>query len=564
MSTKLLKPIDGVEKLSTDCWQLIFNYLNNDDLEAVSLVCKDFLAISNFVKKSLKVNRPEVDILSQHLKRFTQLKRIDFSEFRGDFEEAIRQVARSGLCLETLDTCPKTGFKNEGLIELGSNPNMKNLKVLNCYETVLQDNDLVVIANFFPLLEELNMRRDYELIEAKGPTDHGIETLASKLTLLKRFYIQGKHDLSDEAVVALSLNCVFLKDVTIHGSGSGITENGIGLLLRNRPNLELLSIGSIYKKQSSTITIENSISHAKCLTSLSFMHMDISDNLFLEISKAKLRLKNLELILCWNFTASGLLVVFSNYLTELCLLNNSYVEDMELVLNGDVGNLTHILISPCQLTKSTMFLLPTKCPSLVEIKIESFLPLHYGELIAIDDEVDDLNLCLDHCDNIRNLYLPCFVFSEQLLQLFVIRFSNLKVLNLSYCCQVTSPCLEAILKSCKLITELILEGYAQSMMIEANSELPDLNLEVLDLWGSSIVDEGLVVVGKKCPKLLHLDLRHCENVTIEGIRQTVQNIKTLTRLGMLDSENVIIVNSWNGCYPQASSPLSGDSLFAEG
>ncbi|OMP05573.1 Leucine-rich repeat, cysteine-containing subtype [Corchorus olitorius] len=528
-SSKLLKVGDGVEKLSTDCWQLVFHRLNNDELKAVSLVCKDFLTNSNLVKKSLDVVNPNVNILSQHLKRFPELKTIDFSAFRGDFDEAIREVARSGLSLESLTFGEEATFKTESLRELGSNSN--SLKTLNCFETeCLNDNDLVVIANSFMNLEELSIGH-YNLNSKQNISSNGIEILASRLKVLKTISLDGLQDISDQCLIALSVNCVFLKDVSIFCSAGinnvRVTEYGIGILLRNRTNLEALCISDI-NQDPSEITIENSISHAKSLTSLGFTDMRISDKLLMEIAKAKLPLKDLDLSFCTNFTASGLLsVLTSNTLRKLAIMDCTKVDMDMVVLNGNIGNLTHIEFSN-NLTKSTLFLLPTKCPSLVQMNIDDV------ELVG---GAENLSLCKNH--NIQNLHLRLTDDDDdELLQLFVLRFPNLRVLALTYCDKVTSKAIEAILKRCKFITSLKLRQYRKSMIIEADSELSELNLEILELTDSYIDDEGLGVIARKCPRLMYLYLWRCKNVTTRSIKNAVQNIKTLTDLHLSDCNKV--------------------------
>ncbi|XP_022748102.1 uncharacterized protein LOC111297734 [Durio zibethinus] len=540
-------PVEAGEILPLDCWQSIFNHLDDHGLEAVSLVCKDFLAISNICKHSLQVIHPRVGMLSKQLKRFKQINKINLKQFIGDSDKAIVEISRTEICLQVLDIWHEGEFMTESLKELGSNPKMKNLKVFNCLmrNSNLQDNDLVVIANSFPNLEELDLRNfnflpNYCLANDSCspwfPTDFGVEILASKLRLLKKICIYGEHYISDRSVVALASNCVFLQDVTIKCyRNNGVTENGIGFLLRIRPNLEALSIGCIKMDCSqSTITIENSISHAKALTSLEFSRMDVSDMLLVAVAKAKLRLTKFVLHFCKKFTAMGLLMVLSNYqLTELGIVDADISDvDMELLLSTDVRKLTHLEISNCQVTNSTLFLLSTRCPSLVEIRME---------LIAIDGQIDDgyNNFPSPKNHRAQNLCLTYCKISDELAKQLGLVFPNLIVLDLSYCYQITSIGIEAILKSCKFLGELVLVEYLKEKIIEAdNSELPEVNLEDLKLICSRIDDEGLAAIAKRCPRLVSLEVSDCNNVTTEGIKQIVQNITTLKILRMRGSDHV--------------------------
>ncbi|OMP12244.1 Leucine-rich repeat, cysteine-containing subtype [Corchorus olitorius] len=430
-------------------------------------------------------------MLSQLLKRFTQLKTINLRGFPGDLDEALGEIACSGICLEGLELYGLRLAGSGTVIELGSNPKMKNLKTL----WDLDDDNLVKIANLFPNLEELRImgveRYRYEIPFA---TDLGIKYLASKLKFLRKICISDEYIISDESIIALSENCVLLTDVTV--SNNRVTEHGIGLLLRNRPNLEALSLSHIMRSSTSNITIENSISHAKALTSLTFFTMDIPDTILMEIAKAKLRLKVLQLNTCWSFTVSGLLMVSSN-LNKLEIYGgyDDYILDaeMELLVKGDLGNLTHIELSSCKMTSSTFLLLLTNCPSLVEIKMSES---------EVNGEVGNILVCKNH--SIRNIDLEYECkFSDELVKQFLLLFPNLNHLGLSSC--QTFAGID--------MAELMLTGD------EINS------LEVLRVYNSSGIDGE--AIARSCPRLTSLVIYNCEKLTIEGIKHIVETIKTL-------------------------------------
>ncbi|XWS20555.1 hypothetical protein CRYUN_Cryun31cG0112000 [Craigia yunnanensis] len=310
---------------------------------------------------------------------------------------------------------------------------MKNLKVLNLWLKGFHDDDLVVIANLFPNLEQLDLENlNYSpktslTKDGSFLTDFGVEILASKLKLLKKIRIVGSF-LSDQSVVALTSNCVFLQDVTITcNRNHGMTENGIGFLLRNSPTLVALSVGGIKMVLHSLQSLFKT-QLAKALTSLEFSRMDVSDMLLNAIPKAKLRLKKLELNFCKNFTVAGLLMVLSNYqLTKFSIIGANLVDvGMELILNRDEGKVTHINIRKCQVTNSTLFLLSIKCPSLVEIRMNR---------TALDGQVNNgyNNISLSKNHRVQNLYLTHFKISDELAKQFGLIFPILKVLELSYC-----------------------------------------------------------------------------------------------------------------------------------
>ncbi|XWS74533.1 hypothetical protein CRYUN_Cryun01aG0006000 [Craigia yunnanensis] len=164
-------------------------------------------------------------------------------------------------------------------------------------------------------------------------------------------------------------------------------------------------------------------------------------------------------------------MVLSSYqLTKLSIVGSNLVDvDMETLLNRDEGKVTHINISECQVTNSTLFLLSIKCPSLVEIRMNR---------TAFDGQVNNSynNIPLSKNHRVQNLYLTYCRISEESVKQFGLIFPNLKVFELSYCYQITSTGIEAILKSCKFIGKLILTGNLKAIEAD-NSELPEVDLE---------------------------------------------------------------------------------------
>lgn len=247
----------------------------------------------------------------------------------------------------------------------------------------------------------------------------------------------------------------------------------------------------------SAINIENSISHAKFLNSLMFYGMNVSDLLIRAIAKANLPLKKFGLNYCKKFTVEGLLTVLSNYqLIKLCIPGAElpvrypvYRGIDILVLNGDIGNLTHKDISYCQVRNVTLFLLRNKCPSLTVIRMGSV----YFHSITI-----------------------------------VHWFPNIRMLDLSCCGGLTGKHIVAILESCKFLRKLILKEYGEAKLVKDDSHFSEvMNLEELDLSFSLIKDEGLSAIAEKCRRLVSLNLRCCNRVTIEGLKKIVEKITTL-------------------------------------
>uniref|UniRef100_A0A803LMW1 COI1 F-box domain-containing protein n=1 Tax=Chenopodium quinoa TaxID=63459 RepID=A0A803LMW1_CHEQI len=74
------------KELLDDCWEMIFDRLQyKSDKEAITLVCKRFLSITNSLRVSIKLSDyTPISILPRLLQRFSNLKKIQFCNFRGD------------------------------------------------------------------------------------------------------------------------------------------------------------------------------------------------------------------------------------------------------------------------------------------------------------------------------------------------------------------------------------------------------------------------------------------------------------------------------------------------
>ncbi|XP_058215209.1 uncharacterized protein LOC131326435 [Rhododendron vialii] len=88
-----------------DCWELIFNRLEEDvlNLAAVSLVSKRFLSSTNRLKVSLKSTDEMISLLPGILRRFQHLKNVEINtESHEDMSGLIHLISQYGLNVESL------------------------------------------------------------------------------------------------------------------------------------------------------------------------------------------------------------------------------------------------------------------------------------------------------------------------------------------------------------------------------------------------------------------------------------------------------------------------------
>ncbi|XP_021731773.1 F-box/LRR-repeat protein 3-like [Chenopodium quinoa] len=155
--------------------------------------------------------------------RFSNLKKIQVCNFKGDMNEAVVAIARSGLDLEELVAYSYCRSQLEvWLEELGSN--MKNLKVLK-FTGGEGDADFVRVADSFPELEELHIKDEAPYYISV--TDEGIEYMSSKLKSLRKIDLSNKSRISDKSLISLSKNCPLLEQIEIHDCNCDTRRNFI-------------------------------------------------------------------------------------------------------------------------------------------------------------------------------------------------------------------------------------------------------------------------------------------------------------------------------------------------
>uniref|UniRef100_A0A803LE79 Uncharacterized protein n=1 Tax=Chenopodium quinoa TaxID=63459 RepID=A0A803LE79_CHEQI len=166
------------------------------------------------------------------LQRFSNLKKIQVCNFKGDIDEAVLAIARSGLDLEELVALSYCrSYPEFWLEELGTN--MKNLKVLK-FTGGDGDADFVRVVDAFLQLEELQI--EDEAPHYNSVTDEGRDYMSSKLKRLRKIDLSNKSRISDK--------CPRLCHFVMTGSCLGKEEyNYDGLMEENRA-IKYLDISS--------------------------------------------------------------------------------------------------------------------------------------------------------------------------------------------------------------------------------------------------------------------------------------------------------------------------------
>ena len=530
-------------ELPEECWELVFRFLGHHrHFESLSLVCKQFHSITNRLQFSLTIAEPTIPFLPQLLFRFRRLKFIDLSHFHGDLDGILHQISRSGLALDSLNLSNQKSLPANGLRELGSK--IKSLRVLSCSKMgFLHDSDLILIADCFPFLEELDISFPENslhksfialnyLKNSAGPvSDSGIMALALALKKLRRCNLSGNYFITDKSLLSLCENCELLKEIVLFDCDF-ITQMGIASAIRQRPYLDSISISINGIGRNSTRAnihsdLIGSFMSLKSLTAIDLSNSCVSDELLFSVAEEGFPLKKIIFRGCYNYTFAGIYYLLSKCqsveyldLQKADFLSDQNVKELSVLLH----NVTLInLGGSLKLTNSTFFTLTRNCPLLNEIKMEeTFLGEKVVENSSMDFIVNSQVKCLHLAKNRR--------LGDHGIKEIASICPNLELLDLSSCWGISEEGVVEVLKKCCKIRHLNLAFCAGLTLFEIEFEVS--KLEVLDLSESRIGDEALSVISKRCRGLLHLNLQNCFNVTAKGVKVVVENCRGLRQINL--------------------------------
>ncbi|KAK4269449.1 hypothetical protein QN277_022604 [Acacia crassicarpa] len=541
--------------LPRECWELILRSLNHRrDYDSVSLVCTGFYSITRRLHSSLTIYDSSIPFLPRLLFRFPAIKFIDFSNFTDDLDPVLAQLSKSRLALDSLNISNRKSVPVDGLQKLGSKMR-NNLRVLICSGiSNLQDSDLVIIADSFPLLEELDIGFP-ECHPKFTVSDSGLTALTTRLKNLRRFRI-GNCFITNVSLHSLFANCEFLRELALEDC-SFISQEGIASAILKRPHLISISLSNVKGLRLPIISnFIDSLRILKSLTVFEFLNVSVSDELLCSMADADLPLSKFILRKCSAYTYAGISCLLAKCQSVQYLdLQNANLTDQDVrELSLLLRNLTFINLSFCsKLTNSTFLTLTRNCPLLSEIRMER------TTLGTEGLEEDCLNDFIVH-SQVKNLYLGGnFNLKDQDIKRFVSMCPNLELLDVNTCWNITNGVFEA-LRDCPRITHLSIADCAAVTGFEIGFELP--NLEVMDLSHSRIDDEALSTVSKTCCGLTHLELQNCFNVTSNGVRCVVGKCSRLREINLKHCNKVCAdIIPWMVCSSSSLRKIMAPPSF---
>jgi len=190
--------------LPDECWERILKSFVKDDrrryLNPLSLVSKQLLSITNCLQCSLTVYDETQPFLGSLFKRFTNLTSLDISDYRCDLDALLIQIS----CFPSLNI---TSLKlPERIPTYGLRTLSQNITILvslTCSKNFLDKYDLLLIADCFPLLKELNL--GHPLLNRPTDLFDGIYYLLYKCRSIQHLDLTDTWFLKDQQVAKLSL-----------------------------------------------------------------------------------------------------------------------------------------------------------------------------------------------------------------------------------------------------------------------------------------------------------------------------------------------------------------------
>ncbi|KAK2368749.1 F-box/LRR-repeat protein [Trifolium repens] len=532
--------------LSNDCWESIFRFIiNNDDdhnrnLNSVSLVCKQFLPVTDRLRSSCTISNSTINNLpvsntvyhSTHsffrhfFERYTNLNSlnlINMNELFIDYDKLLCQIYCFPFKLTSLNLSKIPTFPEDGLGAFAQK--ITTLTSLTCsHIQSLYSSDLFLIAEYFPLLEELGLSYPSGYTKYASYVD-GVEALSLALIKLRKVNLYG-FPVNNQSLFHLFNNCKYLEEVIMFDCHK-ITSTGLASALRLRPTLRSLSFSITpsnpeYTQMFTTSHFIDSLVNLKGLTCLVLKWLHISNNLLYCIAREGLPLTRLVLQNCTCYSYDGIFCLLTKcqLIQHLDLQGADFLNDQHVVeLSLYLGDLMSINFCHClKLTKSALFALVRNCPSLSEIKIENI-----GRKIVRNSSL--LVSFGVYYPQLKSLYLGNNAWlSDESIIMFASKFPNLQLLDLNSCNGISEGICQVLKRCCK-IRHLNLANCSKVKLLGLNFVVS--KLEVLNLSNTNVNDETLYVISKYCCGLYELLLGLCYDVTETGLKHVIENCTQL-------------------------------------
>ena len=311
---------------------------------------------------SLIVKDATGPFLGRLLKRFTNLNSLDLSNYNGDLDMLLHKISPFPLKkLTSLSISNQHTFPADGLRAFSKN--ITTLASLDCSNMFLYNNDLLLVADCFPMLKELNL--GHPLVNNQTNFINGIHSMLSKWRCIQHLDLRCTYFLNDQHVAELSL---FLRDlVSVNLSDCWmLTELAFYPLVRNCP-----SLGEI-KMEYTTIwkeSVENSSVYPQLKSLYLGRNLWLSDKNIVILASLFPNLQLLDLNTC-NKISEGICQVLRRC-CKIIHLNLAHCSRVKLLgMNFVVPQLEGLNLSDTMVDDETLYVISKNCCGLLELLVK--------------------------------------------------------------------------------------------------------------------------------------------------------------------------------------------------
>jgi F-box/leucine-rich repeat protein 2/20 len=436
-------------------------------------------SVTNRLRLSLTILNATAPFLTSLFHRFTNLTSLDLTHFQGDLDSLLSKIPPLKY-LTSLNLSHQPSLPAYGLRAFSKQITTLTSLIATNLHSSFNHTDLFLIADCFPLLEELNL--DYAKTIDNNNTGYidGVEALSLALIKLRKLNLDHHYYINYKCVYYLFKNCKFLEDLNCHVPGSGF----VSAFCEHKPTM--------LKSLIFPVMFTPQIIHLlKNLTCIDFSHYDtISDEMLSSIVIADIPLRRIVFRNTRGFSYAGLFSLLSKYCQSIqhldleCydLLNDHRVVELSSFL---VGLVSVNLGKSNMLTYLSLFALLSKCPSLSEIKM-----VDIGRRSADDYWIKgDFSVY----PQLNSLYLPHNSWlGNKHIKIFAYVFPNLRLLDLRGCGRISARSMVHVLRKFPKINHLnvqccLIYKIPRRMIFQAP------NLKILDLELTPVNDRVLYI-----------------------------------------------------------------------
>ncbi|XP_057550742.1 F-box/LRR-repeat protein 3 isoform X3 [Amaranthus tricolor] len=340
---------------------------------------------------------------------------------------------------------------------------------------------------------------------------------------LKEVTLDKCLSVGDVGLAHIAVGCVKLEKVSLKWCLE-ITDLGIRLLANKCLHLKFLDISSL-KVTSESL---HSIAALNELETLVMVGCGLVDDTGLySIAKGCPSLKVVDMSRCDGITSAGLCSVIKGH-HRLQELNASHCKvDLTSDVLSALKRLKSLKVFKAdgtRVSQATIETITKNCTSLTEIGL--------SKCIGLKDIY--ITRLLTGCGNLKTLNLSCCpAVTDDAIEAIATSCKKLQCLNLESCNSITQRNLHLLGSSCVGLQELDLtdcSGINDTALgyLSRCSELRLLKLGLCD----NISDKGLFNIASNCKKISELDLYRCANIGDEGMETISNGCKKLKKLNV--------------------------------